>query len=239
MLKAIHMASLVLILVISSCKKQIIRDKPQVKNQVNSQCNLHDYQDIENNAGENKDVFSPVSERQAKQFANNRNKNSTINSPDVNQRLDQSSHNFSQDFSEFVRQKEAKLSDIPIPLNSEPLREYFYTLLAQENNRIVQAAQTAQTVLGYTNAMNMSNIIMFYTQEMERLGWQSVASFDGFEKLLIFKKPFRFCSISIRSVPKTGLHSSKNTRKKLKKRGSFASSGQTQEHCKIVIYTQT
>lgn len=90
---------------------------------------------------------------------------------------------------ELVKQKEAKLADIPVPMSADPIMEYFN---AENSKRVV--------VLGYYSELEASKISKFYSQEMELYGWENVYSFDGLlEKSMLFKKPSRYCSISIRS----------------------------------------
>lgn len=90
---------------------------------------------------------------------------------------------------QLVRQKEAKLSDIPVPINSEPLLKYFKS--KTKKNEII---------LGYKNYMDASSVAKFYNQEMELFGWENVLFFDNIEKIMLFKKPSRFCLVSIRDI---------------------------------------
>lgn len=167
--------------------------------------------------GRKEDIFSPVSEFEAKQFAlsqsisqdNNFNtfsqnilqdrcgdQFSLINSA-INASLIQVKRVEIKDFAEFVRQKEAKLSDVPIPLNSVPLKKYFQEFSSQ--NKIILGYKTSLSKNNQdTVKNNLYGIVRFYNQEMERLGWKNIAFFDGFEKLMIFKKPSKFCTVSLR-----------------------------------------
>lgn len=86
-----------------------------------------------------------------------------------------------------VSQQEAKLIDIPIPLYDERL-----SMEASDSNR----QDTA--ILGYRSSLAVVAIIDFYVHEMERLGWQQLALFQGTESLVQFESPERLCSISIR-----------------------------------------
>ncbi len=92
---------------------------------------------------------------------------------------------------EFIKQQEAKLSDIPIPLNAEPLDSY-----------CEDAPSTDKLILGYRSDIKSDAAISFYTAEMERCGWQLVSSCYGLESILNFDKPNRFCTISIQSIAK-------------------------------------
>ena len=85
---------------------------------------------------------------------------------------------------------EATLLDIPFPLGALPI--------AQEYAKS-QAAK-GQHFLAYTTVLSESDLIAFYEQEMERLGWQKMVVLSDFETMLIFSKPDRICSISLRAA---------------------------------------
>lgn len=91
---------------------------------------------------------------------------------------------------ECARQQEAKLVDIPVPLNVKPLSDFF------DNEK---AGFADSVMLGYTTDQSLDEIADFYQQEMERHGWRCLTSFSGVEYLMHFAKPKRFCSISLRS----------------------------------------
>ena|SRR3989304_800271 len=86
-----------------------------------------------------------------------------------------------------IRRQEAKLSDIPIPISSQPLSEY-----------CTQSATPDEVMLGYHCSLQIDELTQFFTQEMERFGWRYGAQFKGHEQLLNFEKPNRVCSISLR-----------------------------------------
>ncbi len=90
---------------------------------------------------------------------------------------------------DLIRQQEAKLTDIPPPLQARPLTAY---CLPAENK------EPDSVTLGYQSTMSVDEIKTFYVQEMERLGWQQMGLFTGRELLLSFEKPERLCTISIR-----------------------------------------
>ncbi len=87
-----------------------------------------------------------------------------------------------------VQQQEAMLVDIPIPLYDERLPAYDPDA-DSKNNTIM---------LGYKTSLTVDNVIEFYTQQMERLGWNHVKLFKGSESLLQFESPDRLCTISVR-----------------------------------------
>ena len=87
---------------------------------------------------------------------------------------------------DFIRLQEAKMSDIPVPLSSQPITDYF-------------DPAGASIMLGYKDKLlSMADVRDFYIREMERLGWQIEEQFIGYESQLRFTKPDRSCLISIR-----------------------------------------
>ena len=123
-------------------------------------------------------IFTPISDAEAKRIIGSRNTDNTL-----------LSHNELKALRDVARQKEAKLSDIPIPINADPIPDFFTDSDPLKN----------QIVLGYRSNMSINDVSSFYIQEMERLGWRKLVAFNGFETLLNFKKPNKFCSISIRT----------------------------------------
>ena len=87
---------------------------------------------------------------------------------------------------ELWREHEAKLYDIPIMLNAQP-------------EQINTPDDTNQCVLAYTVCNTFDDVQTFYVCQMERLGWQLYSLFDVNERLLIFEKPSKICSVSLRS----------------------------------------
>ncbi len=88
---------------------------------------------------------------------------------------------------DLIRLQEAKMSDLPIPISSKPIPEYF-------------DPTSSVTMLGYKDKdLSAGDIKTFYICEMERLGWEIKEQFDGYESQLRFKKPNRTCMISIRT----------------------------------------
>jgi len=197
MLKHISIAALLVLLIISSCKRQISKDKTLSRSG--------------NTQAEKKDIFSPVSESEAKQFVDSRIKKGRKRSVSGLQAVALSKHiNLvkvsAQSLDAMIKLHEAKLADVPVPLNVVPLREYFD-----------QSCADKKIILGYTSDVKRIEIVKFYNDQMERLGWENVAYFDGRETLMIFKKPSKFCSVSVRVC------SHLNGK---------------QEHTKVVIFTQ-
>ena len=91
----------------------------------------------------------------------------------------------------YVRVQEARLNDVPFPLGSEPLPQFF---TGDE-----QAEISADNImLAYANNRKQEDLMLFYQQEMERLGWRHVGYITRSETLLHFDKPSRFCTISLR-----------------------------------------
>lgn len=98
---------------------------------------------------------------------------------------------------DFVRQQEARLTDIPIPLNAKPVPKRFW----------VDEKESAGVMLVYMVSASPQEIVSFYSQEMERFGWDQTAYFNAHEHLLIFEKPGRVCSLSLRPVDSLVNHS--------------------------------
>jgi len=149
----------------------------------------------------NEDIFIDVSELEAKKLVGNR-----LGNVDKKKLL---SSKQLQDLRDLAHLKEAKLADIPIPLSVEPLEEFANDVDVSN-----------QVVLGYSSAMPSEDLFSFYKQEMERLGWQHIASFDEYEKMrmLNFTKPSKFCSVLISKCS--------------------CDKKSSQEHSKIIIFTK-
>jgi hypothetical protein len=88
----------------------------------------------------------------------------------------------------FINQQEAKLMDVPIPLDVVPNPNYFSDISSGDD-----------ILLGYVAITSSDDLVFFYIQEMERLGWKKRSMVTGsVESLLYFEKPERFCSVSLR-----------------------------------------
>ncbi len=87
-----------------------------------------------------------------------------------------------------VQQQEAMLIDIPIPLYDERLPVY-----DPDSN-----SGHSTIMLGYKSSLDTNDIVDFYMKQMERLGWNCIKLFQGFESLLQFESPDRLCSVSVR-----------------------------------------
>lgn len=85
---------------------------------------------------------------------------------------------------------ETTLLDIPFPLGAMPV-----------DPEHTQTGVSGQQFLAYTVSLSESDLVKFYEQEMERLGWQKMTVLRDFETMLIFAKPDRICSISLRAAP--------------------------------------
>ena len=92
-----------------------------------------------------------------------------------------------KEYQNYWRQYEARLYDIPITINAKPLSEY-----------CTQCEPDQAIQLGYSTALSKENIIKFYQQEMERMGWLEYGIVCGYEFVVQFEKPRRFCTVSIR-----------------------------------------
>ncbi len=80
---------------------------------------------------------------------------------------------------------EAHLTDIPLPV--------------QADVRVLHGSTAENTGLTFVSCFELVDIIRFYQLEMERLGWQELHLFNlSPEVLLVFEKPQKFCTVSIR-----------------------------------------
>jgi len=84
-----------------------------------------------------------------------------------------------------VSEYEARLSDVAIPLYGKPIKKLL----------------SPQTFV-YTAEKDIQQLRLFYEQEMERLGWDLLAADNNQETLLIFNKPHKISSVSIRGIGK-------------------------------------
>lgn len=89
---------------------------------------------------------------------------------------------------EQAKQIEARLVDVPIPVSVKPMAVSF--------------GDRGTKLLSYSSTLPAQDIKKFYIQEMERFGWRQEYYFEGEEMLLSFKKPDRFCSVSVRPTRK-------------------------------------
>jgi hypothetical protein len=88
-----------------------------------------------------------------------------------------------------IQEQEAKLVDLPIPLNALPNPRFFTH----------EEIHSSHAMLGYVlHAISSNDVAEFYIHEMERLGWQQIMHFEGVEQQFIFSKPGKVCVISIR-----------------------------------------
>ncbi len=94
---------------------------------------------------------------------------------------------------DFMRQQEAKLVDIPVPLGSVPCVANYHI-----SEYVPEQAHADEVMLAYDSQLSLSDIKDFYKQEMERLGWCNIATYEQSESLFLFKKPDRLCAVSVR-----------------------------------------
>ena len=88
---------------------------------------------------------------------------------------------------------EAKYSDIPVPLGSEPLYDFFKQT----------PANAACVVFGYTNKTGAAELYNYFKAEFIRLGWNFMGGMQDIEAMLTFEKPDRVCSINLRPLADT------------------------------------
>ena len=85
-----------------------------------------------------------------------------------------------------IKKLEARLVDIPIPVNARPLEQYF------------TQTDSGDVCMAYDSTMQLEDVRAFYQREMERSGWQRVAHLEGLETVLVYKKPQKISVISLR-----------------------------------------
>jgi hypothetical protein len=78
----------------------------------------------------------------------------------------------------------AKYSDLP----DAPFQ-------AQVKNIVTSAEHHEQIQIFYTTSMPMIDVIAFYEQQMERLGWELIGQSDIHDCVLCYSKPQQFCTI--------------------------------------------
>jgi hypothetical protein len=90
-----------------------------------------------------------------------------------------------------VREHEARLVDIPIPVQADSLGYHEQQLTDGSSDSLV---------LAYRVHLKQSDICSFFEIEMERLGWDMLADAHNVESLLMFVKPTKVCTISLRNT---------------------------------------
>lgn len=88
-----------------------------------------------------------------------------------------------------IRQREAQLIDVAIPINAVSLGCHEDQLANTDKDSLV---------LAYRVYLKSHDIKSFFMLEMERLGWNMIARVDNIESLLVFSKPTKVCTISLR-----------------------------------------
>ena len=89
-----------------------------------------------------------------------------------------------------LRQQEARLIDIPVPVHADPLNFNGNQLNGEEKDSLVLAYRVYST---------KQDVRSFFVLEMERLGWNMIADIEGLESLLVFIKPTKVCTVSMRT----------------------------------------
>ena len=80
---------------------------------------------------------------------------------------------------------DAQYTDIPLPV--------------QTTVHVITGSTARATGLTYISLFASEDLIKFYELEMERLGWKQLQLFTiACEVLLVFEKPEKLCTISIR-----------------------------------------
>jgi hypothetical protein len=80
---------------------------------------------------------------------------------------------------------EAHLADIPLPI--------------QASVHMLSGSTATTTGLTFVSTFSLADLVKFYEFEMERLGWRQLHLFSvTSEVLLVFEKPEKFCTVSVR-----------------------------------------
>lgn len=82
--------------------------------------------------------------------------------------------------------QEAKLFDVPVLIDARP----------EKLTQLEEAEEVAS--VSYTAHISLTEAIDFYEQEMERYGWNLWHSLISQEALLVFEKPSKICTVSLR-----------------------------------------
>ncbi len=90
---------------------------------------------------------------------------------------------------ELVREQEARLNDIPVAMDLVSMGHGFKS--GNGNYSLYYAYRSPD----YTP------LVVWYEQEMERLGWQITAHITGDETVLVCDKPERFCVLLFQALP--------------------------------------
>lgn len=92
-----------------------------------------------------------------------------------------------EDYLDTVIQQEAMLVDVPIPLYDERIIPSFS-----------HAPESDTLTFGYKSPLSREQAIDFFLNQMERLGWKHLITFEGVESLLQFESPDRYCTVVIK-----------------------------------------
>jgi len=89
---------------------------------------------------------------------------------------------------------QARLNDVALPFKPS------YFISAQENQGLF--------FIEYKTPLRYQQIVHFYQEQMELLGWTEVFTLQVCEVCLAFKKGRRLCFVSVRPAPKKEWHES-------------------------------
>lgn len=78
---------------------------------------------------------------------------------------------------------EARLCDIFFPIDVQPVR--------------ISCSDERKVIVNYKSSFSANNIISLYRTEMEYLGWEEAAIFEGAVSCLVFQKPSKMCIVTI------------------------------------------
>ena len=82
--------------------------------------------------------------------------------------------------------QELMLADVPIPLYDSHLFAPYFDQSSED------------VLLGYQTSLAVDQLVHFYDQEMERLGWKLIKLFQTHETVMCYETPYRICIVSLR-----------------------------------------
>lgn len=85
---------------------------------------------------------------------------------------------------ELSAEEQAKIHDIPFPSQVKPMK-----LLLSDN----------QMVLSYFSRLSINELVDFFTARMDYWGWELVSAVEAVESCLLFSKPTKVCTITMRN----------------------------------------
>lgn len=89
-----------------------------------------------------------------------------------------------EEYPKVTQEELARLHDLSFPLHAEP-----YKLLSVDN----------QMIFAYATDHSHDELVAFYHAQMDYCGWEEISLLRGPESCLVFSKPSKLCTITLRS----------------------------------------